>query len=411
MGRYTFGFEVDVRDNAKGLRQLYFRVTYEKAKAKIGTGLYIKHKDFNPKSRDLPVRRGCDDHAAYNAALKRRLKQAEELTEELGRKGISLTAAEFKDRLLGKDDGSTENLVAYGRRWLERHAAKLAHLTTGRYANYLNRLEQYLGGKPLPFSKLTYAVLLDYQQWLMSPAGGGNSVNTSNKSLQCLKTIVKQAVDEGLLEYHQNPFLKLKLSFEKVKRPRLTPGEIDRLRSLQDLTRIERIARDLWLWQYNTAGTRFGDAVRAKWRQIVEGRWHFTMEKTGAARSVKLSKEALELIERYRTPETKLNDYIFPLLDSTMDYSDPVRERKAVSSKTAQVNDALKRVAAKAEIDKNLSTHIARHSFATQARKLKVPVVSIQGALAHEHISDTEGYLEELDEEAGDEAIDAVTGG
>jgi site-specific recombinase XerD len=72
------------------------------------------------------------------------------------------------------------------------------------------------------------------------------------------------------------------------------------------------------------------------------------------------------------------------------------------------INKYLKTIAKKAEINKNISTHTARHSFADIARKKINNIYNLSKTLGHSDLKITEAYLASFDEEAVDNTLDEV---
>ena len=79
-----------------------------------------------------------------------------------------------------------------------------------------------------------------------------------------------------------------------------------------------------------------------------------------------------------------------------------------ISAKTALLNKYLKQIAELADIDKHLSFHVSRHSFARLAKERKTDSGVIQGLLAHSSIKTTEGYMGQFDTSVEDEAMEKI---
>ena len=415
--RYTFGFELTTLTPAEKAaskeQQVLFRITHNRVRARIKTGIELDAKFWNKEAEQ--VRKGHGNETVHNATLTRYRHVAEGLSEELQRRAVHLSAAEFRDRLRERLGGSQDDFLGYTLRWIEQNASRLGIRTIQRYESYVTKLRMCCADKDgtLAFARLSPSLVKNYHAWLTSPAGG-NAVNTAAKNIAFFKQIGRAAVQEGILEHAANAWQPIKLTTQKVKKERLDEAEVKQLLVVEGLTDRERVARDLWLWQYWAAGARFGDAVRAKWGQIgFDSRWSYAMEKTKAERSVKLTRHALALIESYRTPDSKPGDFIFPPLQHLL------RKFKTVDDATlkakteianAMTNLALKEVARKAGITKKITTHVSRHSFANQARKKKLPVYDISQALGHANIAQTQTYLDSFDQGAADSVTDALFG-
>ncbi|MDB4539451.1 tyrosine-type recombinase/integrase [Saprospiraceae bacterium] len=79
-----------------------------------------------------------------------------------------------------------------------------------------------------------------------------------------------------------------------------------------------------------------------------------------------------------------------------------------ISSRTTKINELLKNIASKAGIDKRLTSHVARHSFAEIARVKGVPLYDISKALGHSSLAITEQYLSSFDENSLQNAMDMI---
>lgn len=132
------------------------------------------------------------------------------------------------------------------------------------------------------------------------------------------------------------------------------------------------------------------------------------MGKAKKFRRLKLVKQAQVVLDLYRDDSNLLTDFIFPFLKSRIDYSDGNFLKKQVSSKTTIINKNIKELSMKTGINKNISSHIARHSFADMARKKGMKLYDISKVLGHSSLSITERYLENFDDTSLDNAMDEI---
>jgi integrase len=130
------------------------------------------------------------------------------------------------------------------------------------------------------------------------------------------------------------------------------------------------------------------------------------MHKTGKVHSLKLTDQARKILDYYGPKEP--GDYVFPFFRSDIDYTDAMFLHNQISAKTALINKYLKTIATKAEINKKISTHTARHSFADIARKKTNNIYNLSKTLGHSDLKITEAYLASFDEEAVDSTLDDV---
>ena len=153
---------------------------------------------------------------------------------------------------------------------------------------------------------------------------------------------------------------------------------------------------------------RAGDLIQLRWCNITDdGRLEYRMAKTKKDRSIFLHDKAMTILQLYYKEECKPTDYIFPLLDSNADYAKAVTpEQKAtlptdmiirlnnvVGAKNALLNKYLNKLAKFANIEKHISMHIARHSFAKIAKDNNVDNNHLKNLLGHSNIKVTETYM------------------
>ena len=121
-------------------------------------------------------------------------------------------------------------------------------------------------------------------------------------------------------------------------------------------------------------------------------------------------RQAQAILDLYRSENNLVNDFIFPFLKNEVDYTDNKFLMKQLSAKTTIVNINLKKLAERTNLNKKLSSHIARHSFADIARKKGMNLYDISKALGHSSLSITEQYLSNFDDNSVDDAMENLFG-
>lgn len=198
------------------------------------------------------------------------------------------------------------------------------------------------------------------------------------KHMERLRKMVNLAVTMDWLE--KDPFAKYKLHFEKVERGHLSKQELNTLAG-KTFT-IERLAAvlDMFLFSCYT-GLAYIDISHLKREHIVKGidakDWLMTnRQKTGTTVRVPLLPEASVLIKKYRDhPVASSNGTVFPVVTNQ------------------RMNGYLKEIAEICGITKNLTFHLARHTFATTVTLSNgVPIESVSKMLGHTSIRTTQIY-------------------
>ena len=109
----------------------------------------------------------------------------------------------------------------------------------------------------------------------------------------------------------------------------------------------------------------------------------------------------MQIITRY-APESK--GYLFPILDVKI-HKTPLQKQNRIHKILGKVNTNLKLIATQLGVEGNLTTYVARHSFASVLKKSGVNIALISEALGHSDIATTQIYLDSFDNEQIDEAM------
>ena len=139
-------------------------------------------------------------------------------------------------------------------------------------------------------------------------------------------------------------------------------------------------------------------------------------------RDLILIPQAKTILGNYDTEDKKRDDYIFPLLDNAKGYAKAVTQDEKdtmsvelktalfndISAKTAVLNKHLKELAEMAGIEKHMSFHVSRHSFAKLAKDKGTNSGVVQGLLAHSSLKTTEGYMGQFDTSVEDAAMEKI---
>jgi site-specific recombinase XerD len=300
-----------------------------------------------------------------------------------------------------------KNFIKYGIELADRLFKNGNIGTYKAYKTVITKLRKYWESDMLSFSSIDVKFLSDYRIHLRN---NGLKVSSIHNNFKTIKAIYYRAIKEEIIPQNKNPFKSF--TIERAGHSRKEKLNVEEVKALEGL-KLEKGSllwhcRNYFIFSFNVAGIRIGDLIELKWENIIDGRLEYYMSKTGSFKSILLSKRNIEILKHYHHDNVNLNDYIFPLLRNDVNYSDELFLFNQISSKTTIVNKALKELARLAEIDKNLTTHIARHTFGDIARKKKVSLYDIKNMFAHDSLKTTEIYLASLDNESQDETMKEV---
>jgi integrase len=162
------------------------------------------------------------------------------------------------------------------------------------------------------------------------------------------------------------------------------------------------------MFSYYGQGINFIDIAQLQWKNIVQDRIEYTRAKTGKIIQFKLLPPAKAIIEHYRPLTGNHPDhYIFPILNR-LKHVTPLQIDNRVAKVLKRVNSELKEIARLAQIDANLTTYVARHTYATVLKKSGIPTAVISEALGHRSEFITQTYLKNFENEVVDLANECL---
>jgi len=254
-----------------------------------------------------------------------------------------------------------------------------------KYYSYYNKFQRYanevLKKKELPFNQVDEKLCEDYKSWLLSHV----SNNTAWVYIIKLKTILNKAVREKKITSNPAKYVKIRnigservyLTFEEVKK--LSETEFD-----------NKDIKEAFLFSCYT-GLRISDIRKLTWDKIKDNRLLFRQQKTKGIEYLPLSENAMQILDIMRKRKVdKENNTVFSLL-----------------VKSSDIGANLRKWAKKADIDKYLTFHSARHTFATMSLTFGVDLYTLSKLLGHKSISMTEIYAKIINEKL-DEAVNMI---
>ncbi len=224
-----------------------------------------------------------------------------------------------------------------------------------------------------------------------------NHQNTRENKFAKLRQLFEKAIQEGRAR-HPNPFKQFTIGKVPTKKEKLTEAEIKALESVELPDDQTRMARDLFMFAYYSKGVRFENCITAKRSDIKNGRIYFKINKGKAFLSVQIHPKLQAIIDRYSGP------FLFPYLKEDLPLGEEKR-RKALDIINTMVNRNLKIAAGIAKIQKHVTMHISRHSFAFHMKQKSGNISAIKDSLGHSSTLITERYLQALDDESLDKEV------
>ena len=261
--------------------------------------------------------------------------------------------------------------------------------TAGKYETCKSLLEQCGLGKKR-FEQVDLQFLLDFEAYMTRKGNSSNSLATFAET--------------------DNPFKQYNIGrFWKPTRKRaITKEDVQKIQSLELPESTESyslsFARDIFLFSYCVAGINFKDIATLRYGDIQNGRIYYQRHKTGKELNSPILPQTRAILERYSKPDASPDDYIFPILDRHIHKSEQ-QICNRVHKVIGHVNANLKRIAEMAGLHVNLTTYVARHTFATVLKRSGVNIAIISESLGHSDLETTQIYLDSFENSQIDEAM------
>jgi len=385
----------DSKENEKGEKPVYIRIIKNRQAKFISLGIRVHPNLWNAEK--LRVKSQYPNSARVNAYIAKKISDAESAALEIETKNKSVTGNRIKEAIMGKQPGS---LIKFMEDYLSDLNANGKMGTHDKVNATLLKLKTYLNGRDISFADFDLGFLKTYERYLRDKLN--NKPNTIHSNLKIFRKVFNDAVREDIIELNQNPFTKYKLSWEKTKKEYLTEDELAAIEGLE-LTEGTVMAhhRNMYVLAAYAGGVRISDLLQLRWQNYDGTHIRVFTQKTKESIAIKLPAKAVTIMEQYANSQTdkKHTDFVFPLLHKNVDYSSPALLFKAISSNTAYANKNLKLIAKKAKLEKNISFHSSRHTWATRALQKGMRIEYVSKLMGHGSLKTTMIYTKIVNSE------------
>jgi len=378
--------------NVAGLLPIYIRLTVD------GERLEFSSKKFIEKSKwsdELSKMKGCSEEArSINNYLDSVKSQVIDIQMTLTHKREALNIENFRKRLFDETDSQRMLLPIY-----RDHNNRIEGLlgngyapgTLERFKISLKHLEEFLlwklNAKDIAIDKIDFALITDFEFYLRSEKNCSN--NTAVKYVRNFRKIIKICLSNDWLE--KDPFVKYDGKMKEVETEFLTEEEIQSIYPKKFQTPRLELVRDIFIFCCFT-GLAYVDVKGLRNDHIgigIDGqKWIFkNRQKTDTKSKIPLLPIPEELIKKYADHPKCLNeDRVLPVLSNQ------------------KMNGYLKEIGDLCEITKEITFHMARHTFATSVTLTNgVPIESVSKMLGHKNIQTTQHYARVLDKKVSED--------
>lgn len=389
MERTTFGLLFYIRrdkTNKRGEAPVFMRLTINGERADASIKRFIEPHAWNSaKGKANEKCRGGKDLNLYLDAISANILQIQR-DFELDKKEVS--AQIILNRYLGKDQSDRHTLMevfhAHNKKCRALIGINFAPDTVLRYETCLRLTEEFMRNtykkEDCYLDEVTKQFVEEFEFYLKTVRKCCH--NTTTKYLANFKKIVRIALANGWMK--KDPFAQIRFHLDEVEREFLEKQELKTLLSKKiSIPRLAQI-RDIFCFCCFT-GLAFSDVKQLKSEHLVTDIngmvWiRKTRQKTKNMCNIPLLDEANKILDRYKDhPYCQTQGVLLPVCSNQ------------------KMNMYLKELADICGIRKNLSTHCARHTFATLTLASGATIDNVAKMLGHANVNMTRHYAKVLD--------------
>jgi len=384
--RYSIrvGLRTDKANEETGICPVSFLVILKSKPLKFAVSAQAVHPDLWDKKAGMvdisKVRKSAkyrslkSDYEALNVFISHQISEFKKYMMEQDMMGIAVTPDKVRAYF---KSGKSLGFYQFWDERVELMRPQLRQSTIDSYENTKKILQLFRPN--LDFGDINLDLIKRFDNYLTSVRN--NNAGGKYNRHKNLKAILKEALRLKLID--ENPYAYFKGEAVKGNRKYLTFEEVIKVRNLvlsEKHQGLEGI-KNMFLFSCLT-GLRFSDIQNLRWKDISfdEQRLEIKMVKTSNPLKLTIIPDALSILEGlkgFRHPE----NFVF----------------KRITNQA--INRSVKTVISEAGINKKITFHCARHTFATVHLELGTSIYQVRDLLGHQNIEDTQIYAKNLQKE------------
>lgn len=370
------------KTNSEGKTPIYLRITKDNKRVEIATGYFIKDSEWNTSTHK--VKSTASKSKEINEQLQRQMAKITQIHNQLVANEKPFSIEVLKNKLTGREQKKTTllNAINYHNELIRKGIGRNYALATYKaYIWFTDKIKSFLNYQykrtDMLLTELNHRFLTEFEHYLYHILH--NQVNTAQKNITQLRKIINLCIDLEWLD--RMPFKKMKSRSYTPKRDHLTNEELEALQGIEINNQRLCTIRDKFIFQCYT-GIAFIDLNKLTEHQMVKGidgeDWIIlNRQKTKSRSTIPLLPIPKALIEKYKNPERST---LFPICSNQ------------------KFNKYLKELSYLCNINKRITTHTGRRTFATTITLSNgVPIETVSRMLGHSDLKTTAIYAKVVD--------------
>lgn len=360
-----------LRNNYKaenGKIAISFYTNFDNRARYFSTSLYVLPRFWDGEHERARI--GCPDFVVINNRLQAILQEFQDLVVKAQRSGRDLSFAQVAEIFAKKKSLSTD-LVEFMELDLKNFSGKYSKETIHTYTAQLSKLKDF--NSSIRFEDISPAWWYRYEQFMSER---GNCAHTKHKCFTHLKSFINRAVEAGIID--KNPLKGVKVKTGQGNRVYLSKTELASLVDVYKKLHFQGLKNSIRIFLFACyTGLRYTDIKLLAWNNVKEDHIEIKFHKTSKHDIIPLNEKAIELL----TERGQKNQKVFRV---------PSNQK---------INEAIKEAVKQAKIEKPVSFHCARHTFATLLLEASGNIAVVSKLLGHSDIATTQIYAKVLESE------------
>lgn len=380
-----------VKENGKYPVKL--TVYYQQDKKRYATGVDLNEEEWKkinaPKLKDPELKE-----------VRLRLDAIVQKASRIVKNVEDFSFTDFEDTFFGKKELRAKNsFITLFKEYIANLKAEGRIGTASSYNTTLNSLLEIR--KSYRIGDITPEFLKQYEAFHRKK---GNSDTTVGINMRNIRAVINKAITQKLLPADKYPFKGYVIPSGQNVKKALEWGAIQKLLNYKPSDEKKEKAFDFWLFSYLCNGMNITDIAHLQKSNIDTDLLQFRRRKTIRTRKkdqrpikVALHTRAKAIMAKYQSAD---NPYVFGVLEPGLS---PVTERNRIQRFLKFINKHMKEIANEVGIQMGanyeLTTYVARHSFATRLKRKGASTDEISEYLGHASVETTKNYLDSFEDD------------
>ena len=368
---------------------LYYHIIHQRKLRWISTDYHVFPEEWNARKSSVIVSNSNNRQAhlqLIQSQIDWEMKQMQCIIHDKEMDGVSYSVDDLANEI--QQLPTSQSVFTFFRKQIAKKEQMQCVGTKNNYTNAVNRFIEFRNQKDLTFSQMTADMMEMYQAWLWNRGVGQNTVSFY---LRTLRTLHHKAVEAGQATSN-DIFAHVQTANVRTAKRAISVNDIRKIEKL-DLPRGSSLdkARDMFLFSFYLRGMAFVDMAFLKKSDLKCGLVSYNRRKTHQNLNIEWIKPMQTIIDKY-AEQTKDSPYMLPIL--TGKETSPYTQYRKVEYNT---NYNLKKIGKMIGLKIPLTTYVARHTWASIALHMNIPIATISEGMGHNSYKTTQIYLESID--------------